>query len=90
MLSAWKVSLPRPTMDIDLLGRASNDPDHIAEIVRRLCLQPVEDDGFAFDPNTVTASRITEDADYEGVRVRFRGHLGNARLAASDRHWLWR
>jgi hypothetical protein len=81
MFSAWKVSLPRPTMDIDLLGRASNDLDHIAGIVRQLCLQPVEDDGFVFDPRTVNAARITEDADYEGVRVRFRGRLGNARLA---------
>ncbi len=81
MFSAWKVLLPRPTMDIDLLGRASNDLEHIAETVRQICHQSVEEDGFVFDPQTVNASRITEDSDYEGVRVRFRGSLGNARLA---------
>lgn len=81
MFPAWNVALPRPTMDIDLLGRAPNDLEHIAEVMRQICHQSVEDDGFVFDPETVNASRITEDSDYEGVRVRFRGSLGNARLA---------
>jgi len=31
----------------------------------------VEPDGIAFEPATVTAEHITEDADYEGVRVTF-------------------
>ena len=34
-----------------------------------------------FLPETVTASRITEDAEYEGVRVRIRGNLGRARFS---------
>ena len=33
-----------------------------------------------FDPDSITVEPITEDADYEGVRVRFRGHLDAARL----------
>ncbi len=33
-----------------------------------------------FDEATVTAERITEDADYEGVRVKFVGFLENARI----------
>jgi hypothetical protein len=39
----------------------------------------VEDDGLLLDPNTVTAERIAEDANYEGIRVKFVGFLGNAR-----------
>jgi|SRR5580658_6734146 nucleotidyltransferase AbiEii toxin of type IV toxin-antitoxin system len=35
----------------------------------------------AFDVATVKTERIKEDADYEGVRVRFVGHLGKARAA---------
>jgi len=49
----------------------------IAEIVQT----PVEDDGLVFDPTSVTTERIAEDADYEGVRAKFLGHLGNARVA---------
>jgi hypothetical protein len=36
---------------------------------------------MVFDPATVKADRIKEDADYEGVRVRFVGLLGKARAA---------
>ena len=40
----------------------------------------MEDDGLLFDPSTVRAQRIKEDADYEGVRVTFAGTLSNARI----------
>ena len=36
---------------------------------------------MVFDPETVTTERIKEDADYAGVRVRFVGLLGKARVA---------
>ncbi|GMU93183.1 MAG: hypothetical protein AMXMBFR4_22410 [Candidatus Hydrogenedentota bacterium] len=36
-------------------------------------------DGLTFDASSVTAARITEDAEYEGLRVRFQGTLGSAR-----------
>ena len=34
-----------------------------------------------FDAESVTATRITEGAEYEGVRARVRGSLGNARIS---------
>ena len=34
-----------------------------------------------FDAKTVTAARITEGAEYEGVRVRVHGSLGSARVS---------
>ena len=40
----------------------------------------VEADGLAFDPDSIRAERITEDADYEGIRIRFLGALGSARI----------
>ena len=40
----------------------------------------VEPDGIAFEPATVTAEHITEDADYEGVRVTFTAHLDRAKI----------
>lgn len=40
----------------------------------------MEDDGLRFDADTVTTERITEDVDYEGVRVKFVGYLEKARI----------
>ena len=40
----------------------------------------VEPDGLTFDVDSVKAERITEDADYEGVRVTFTANLERARI----------
>jgi hypothetical protein len=55
--------------------------DYIVEMVKEVCIQKVEPDGVRFDPDSVVAERIVEDADYEGVRVRFRGYLDTARVS---------
>lgn len=46
-----------------------------------VCQQPVSDDGLVFDAQSVTSERIAEDADYDGVRAKFQGRHGNARIA---------
>lgn len=68
------------TKDIDLLGHVPNDVDGVVVLMRDACSQAVEPDGVEFDPASVVGERIAEEAEYEGVRVRFRGRLGNARL----------
>jgi predicted nucleotidyltransferase component of viral defense system len=80
MLTVWEAPLTRPTMDIDLLGRVENSIENIVELTREICRQGVEPDGIDFDTTTVEAERIAEDADYEGIRVRFRGSLDTARF----------
>lgn len=80
MLTVWRAPLSRPTMDIDVLGQTDNSIDSIVSIVKEICRQEVEADGLIFDATSVEGERITEDADYEGVRVRFRGELGAARF----------
>lgn len=80
MFSVWSGETSRPTMDIDLLGKDDNRPERIAEAIRGVCASEVDPDGLVFHPETVTAKRIIEDAEYKGVRVRIRGSLGNARL----------
>ena len=80
MFTAWQAPVTRPTMDIDLLGITDNSVDKIAAIAREVCLQEVEPDGLIFEPDSVGGERIVEDADYGGVRVRFRGTLGTARV----------
>ena len=80
LLALWRVSVTRATKDIDLLGHVPNDVDGVVVLMRDACSQAVEPDGVEFDPASVVGERIAEEAEYEGVRVRFRGRLGNARL----------
>ena len=81
MLSVWSGPVSRPTMDIDLLGKIDNSIEEIKAVMRDACKMDVEDDGMFFNEQTVSAARITEDAEYEGVRVRIKGNLGNARVS---------
>ena len=77
MFNVWQTPSTRPTKDIDLLGRMPNDIAAVADVVRDVCREPVEADGLTFDADSVTGLVIKEDADYEGVRVTFRGALEN-------------
>lgn len=81
LLATWYAAPTRATRDIDLLGSVKNDVDRIVAVVRDVCGQEVEPDGLEFDADTVVGERIAEEAEYEGVRVRFRGNLDNAQLS---------
>lgn len=80
MLRAWRSPELRPTMDIDMLGKTSNEIGNIVEQVKDIISVDAEPDGLVFDLDTIKAERIKEDADYEGVRVRFTGTLDSARV----------
>jgi hypothetical protein len=81
MFFVWCGPASRPTMDIDLLGKIDNRLEVISAAIKEACLMDVEADGISFNAETVEAVRITEDAEYEGVRVRVQGGLGNARVS---------
>ncbi len=74
MLKVWSSIEFRPTMDIDMLGRTSNEEASIVEQIRDILAIDVEPDGLIFDPDSIQSERITEDADYEGIR--FTDHAG--------------
>ncbi len=82
MLNAWTgLNLPRPTRDIDFLGRDTpNRLPSLKRIVRDICTHRVPGDGLSFDAASVRAERITEDADYAGARITFSATLGSARI----------
>jgi predicted nucleotidyltransferase component of viral defense system len=80
LLTAWRAPQSRPTMDIDLAGRTSNELDHIARLVGAVCEVVIEPDGVEFNRASIEVNRIKEDADYEGVRVRFHATLAKARI----------
>jgi predicted nucleotidyltransferase component of viral defense system len=81
MLRAWNSPEFRSTMDIDMLGKAGNEEINIIEQIRDILSVEVDPDGLIFDSESIRTERITEDAVYEGIRVRFNGFLGTARIS---------
>jgi hypothetical protein len=80
LFEVWTEQHYRPTRDADFLARGQNAPQRFIEMFQEICGLNVEDDGVRFDPATITAEEISEDADYKGIRVKFFGFLENARL----------
>ncbi len=63
-----------------MLGKTCEDQAAIFTQVLEEFFKEVESDGLLFDPTSLQTERITEDTDYEGVRIRFRGSLDTARV----------
>jgi hypothetical protein len=80
LFTVWRQSSIRSTLDIDLLGKISNDPDDIVKVFKEICNVEVADDGLRFEDTSVAAEQITMDADYQGVRVQLYGYLDTARI----------
>jgi hypothetical protein len=77
---AWQAPLTRPTRDIDFLGFTENSVENIVRMVREIYAQLIEPDGLYFDVDSVEGEVIKEDADYQGVRIKFLLYLGKARI----------
>jgi hypothetical protein len=80
MFTVWNMPQRRTTLDIDFLARFDNQINSIEKAIKDICKAPVVSDGLVFDPETVRGQRIKEDADYEGVRVKFVGFLERSRI----------
>jgi diguanylate cyclase (GGDEF)-like protein len=80
LFELWTEQRYRPTRDADFLARGDNAPERFAHIFRELCVLEVDEDGLRFDAETVEAGRISEDADYEGVRVTLVAYLERAKI----------
>ena len=80
LLTAWRAPASRPTMDIDLLGRTSNEVESVVQLMQEVAQVDVPNDGIVFDPVSFAGSAIREDADYSGVRVTFTGDVAAARI----------
>ncbi len=80
LFTVWTSEPHRGTRDLDLWGRGGADPQELVDVFRSICVVQVDDDGIAFDPETVSAERIREENIYAGVRVRFAGTVSGARV----------
>ncbi len=79
LLICLKIPKYRPTKDIDFLAEGlKNDINEIKKTFRRIS-EIQCDDGVIFIPSSITSERITEDADYEGIRLKIEVTLEQAR-----------
>jgi predicted nucleotidyltransferase component of viral defense system len=76
----WGGSLYRATRDLDFMGYGSSDLQIVLDAMREICQLAVEDDGLLFDASGLTAEPIREEAEYNGLRLRFLANLGNTRI----------
>lgn len=80
MFTVWDVHERRPTVDIDFAANYDSKINAIEKVIRDICKISVEEDGLEYDSKTVKGERIKEDADYEGVRIKFKGFLERAKI----------
>jgi hypothetical protein len=79
LFTLWTGDSHRPTKDLDLLGSGSSAIREVEETIRAIC--KVEgNDGILFDGESVEGTRIKEEDEYEGVRVKFHAALAGARI----------
>jgi len=79
LFTLWTGDTHRPTKDLDLLGWGSSAIREVEETIRAIC--KVEgNDGILFDGESVEGTRIKEEDEYEGVRVKFHAALAGARI----------
>ena len=80
LFELWTEQRYRPTRDADFLARGENSTERFKSMFKEICgVIVADDDGWRFDPDTVTAERIAENANYHGVRVKLFGYLEKAR-----------
>lgn len=80
MFTVWNVKERRTTVDIDFLANYGNQVNDIERLVKDICKAKVVSDGLIFDSESVKGQKIKEDADYEGVRVKFTGYLERSKI----------
>lgn len=80
LLYGWNIPLRRPTRDIDFRGYLDNNEKGILRAIKDIITEVVPEDGVVFDTNTIHVEQTQIDADYQGIRVKFMGYLGKARI----------
>lgn len=80
LFAVWQIPERRTTLDIDFLARFDNEVVAIEKVMKDVCDTSVDPDGLIFNPQIVKGMKIKEDADYEGVRVKFTGFLDRAEI----------
>lgn len=89
----WTSDIPRKTMDLDLLGVGNLTENQIRRSFVNIGCLKCEADGLHFDMKSMALEPIRNEADFQGIRANFSGHLGNIRIplqvdiGIGDRIW---
>lgn len=77
----WLGQNYRVTKDADFLGSGDPDIHRLSNLFKEICsIEPAENDGMIYHPESVKTEAIREDQLYNGVRVTLTGLLKQARI----------
>lgn len=79
LLMTWFDEPFRATRDLDLLGFGDPAPEAVLSLFQEVLAVPAQD-GVLFDADGTRISRIREDNEYGGLRVRTMADIGGARI----------
>lgn len=80
LFTLWRGNPHRATRDLDLLGFGSPEPSAIRAVLLDVLATDVDDDGLAFDAESLTVGLIREDQEYGGVRATLTARLDGAKI----------
>jgi len=82
LLMTWFNEPFRATRDLDLLSYGDPTPEVVLDIFKDV-MGAEEGDGVHFDADGARISRIREDNEYGGLRVRTRADIGGAHISVN-------
>ena len=80
LLMTWFDEPFRGTRDLDLLGHGDPAPEAVLDVFKEVLGQE-QPDGVVFDVDAARVSRIRQDDEYGGLRIRARANIGGACIA---------
>ena len=80
LIRHWLGADSRPTRDIDLLGPVDIDADRLRANLKELLALEVEEDGIAYQPESIAMAPIRMESPILGLRAHFDATLGRTRL----------
>ena len=82
LLVVYNIPVVRPSKDIDFKGEdAPNDLGQIKKVIQDIARINLKD-GVEFSPDDIDVEQITEDSEYDGVRIKISASV------AGDKHRL--
>lgn len=79
LIYGMELSEARPTRDIDFLGLTQNNIEAVSEMIQEIGKIDF-DDGMNYDFGPLTHETMAPDSEYPGVRLKFVGKLGKAKI----------
>lgn len=79
LLMTWFDEPFRGTRDLDLLGHGDPAPDAVLDVFKEILGQD-QPDGVVFDTDAARVSRIRQENEYGGLRIRATADIGGARI----------